>query len=239
MNGNSPRDNSDLPRPDPESLGPEPLGPEASAANGPTHKIGPWTRLSSRDIYENPWIKVREDQVLRPDGKPGIYGLVHFKNLAVGVVALDAQGRIVLVGQHRYPFDAYSWEIPEGGVLIGTETAEQGAQRELLEETGFSADRWDYLGRMELSNSATDETAHFFLARDLKSGQPNPDGTEELTVRLMDFKAAYQEAMEGVLTESLTVVALARAKYFLEREALRGHGQPQAEKPRGDEPRGE
>ena len=98
----------------------------------------PWTTLSSRLMYENPWIRVREDQVLRPDGQPGIYGVVEFKNRAVGVLPVDDEGCIWLVGQHRYPLNSYSWEIPEGG-SPQTEPPEETAQRELKEETGLSA----------------------------------------------------------------------------------------------------
>ncbi|MDB5047277.1 MAG: nudF 2 [Fibrobacteres bacterium] len=182
-------------------------------------KIGPWTRISGREVYDNPWIRVREDQVLHPDGSPGIYGTIHFKNIAIGVVALDDQGRVILVGQHRYPFDRYFWEIPEGGCPIGLETPEAAAVRELREETGYTAARWDYLGTLELSNSTTDEIAHMYLARDLSPGPAQPDASEEIAVKAMDFREAYRMSMEGGITESITVAAIARAKHFLDREA--------------------
>lgn len=182
--------------------------------------IGPWTRLSTRQVYENPWIRVSEDQILHPDGSPGIYGVVHFRNLAVGVVPLDAQGRIVLVGQYRYTMRGYSWEIPEGGCPEGKSTPEETARRELKEETGFTAARWDYLGCMALSNSATDEVAHLFLARQLTAGEAEPEASEELKTKALPFSEAYRMVMEGELTESLTVAAVARAHHFLERETL-------------------
>jgi 8-oxo-dGTP pyrophosphatase MutT (NUDIX family) len=185
-------------------------------------KIGPWTRLSSRKVYENPWISVREDQVLHPNGDPGIYGVVHFRNLAVGVVPLDAQGRVIMVGQYRYAMNGYAWEIPEGGAPEGT-TAEATAARELREETGFTAGRWDYLGCLALSNSATDEVAHLFLARDLVPGPDAPEASEELAVKTVGFEEACRMALEGELTESLTVVGLLRARHFL---ALEKQGAP-------------
>ncbi|MDQ3000683.1 MAG: NUDIX hydrolase [Fibrobacterota bacterium] len=188
-------------------------------ASDPPDKIGPWTRLSGREIYDNPWIRVREDQVLRPDGSPGIYGTVHFKNIAIAVVPIDKDGRVILVGQHRYPLNCYTWELPEGGCLIGKETPQEAAIRELREETGYSAARWDYLGGLELSNACTDEVAHLFLARDLAPGSQQLDATEEIAVKRMDFHEAYRMAMEGVFTESLTVASLARAAYFLDRES--------------------
>src|SRR5262245_61579297 len=135
----------------------------------PDPQRNPWTRLSRRTTYENPWITVYEDQVLRPDGQPGIYGMVHFKNLAVGVVALDDQDRVLLVGQYRYTLDRYSWEIPEGGAPAGEEPL-AAAQRELREETGCTASRWRELLRAHLSNSVSDELAILFLAQDLSAG---------------------------------------------------------------------
>jgi 8-oxo-dGTP pyrophosphatase MutT (NUDIX family) len=186
---------------------------------GAPGQIGPWTRLRRRLVYDNPWIRVHEDEVLRPDGKPGIYGTVHFKNLAVAVVPLDAQGRVILVGQHRYPLDRYIWEVPEGGCLQGREQPLEAAVRELREETGFAAARWDALGTLELSNACSDEIGHLFLARDLVPGPQDPDGDEKLEVKAVPFGEAWRMAMEGTLAESLTVAALARAKYFLDRES--------------------
>jgi hypothetical protein len=114
--------------------------PEDAAASPAPDRSNPWTTLSSRPVYDNPWIRVREDQVLRPDGLPGIYGVVQFKNRAVGVLPIDGEGRIWLVGQYRYPLKAYSWEIPEGG-SGPSETPEATAHRELREETGLIAGR--------------------------------------------------------------------------------------------------
>lgn len=187
-------------------------------APNPLDKIGPWTRLSGREVYDNPWIRVREDQVLHPDGSPGIYGTIHYKHIAVGVVPIDSQGRVILVGQHRYPFDRYFWEIPEGGCPIDRETPEASAARELREETGFAAARWDYLGTVELSNSTSDEHGHLYLARELSPGPVDHDASEQITVNRVDFQEAHRMAMEGAINESISVIAIARAKYFLDRE---------------------
>lgn len=200
--------------------------PPNSDARNSGKRLGPWTQLSVRETYDNPWIRVREDGILRPDGSPGIYGVIHYKNLAIGVVAIDAQGRVILVGQHRYPFDHYTWEIAEGGCPVGTEDPEVAAERELREETGYTAARWDYLGTMEVSNSTSDELAHFYLARELTPGPAEPDETEELAIKLLDFDQAYRQAMEGGLTESLTVAGLARAHYFLACERREGPKPP-------------
>src|SRR5947209_4353356 len=120
----------------------------------PRTRENPWTRLSRRLVYQNPWIVVYEDQVRRPDGHPGIYGVVHYQNRAVAVVAVDDQDRVLLVGQYRYPLDLYSWEIPEGGAGPGEDTLE-AARRELREETGFSASHWQEILRAHLSNSVS------------------------------------------------------------------------------------
>lgn len=194
-------------------------------------KIGPWTRLDSREIYENAWIRVREDRILHPDGTPGIYGVVHFKNIAVAVVALDAASRVLLVGQYRYSMGGYSWEIPEGGCPMGVDTPESAAARELREETGFTADRWDYLGCMALSNSVSDEVGHFFLARDLAAGAAQPDASEDLAVKSVDMEEAWRMAMEGELNESLTIAGLARARHFLALEEQGRAPNPYARRP--------
>lgn len=181
--------------------------------------IGPWQVLGSHAIYSNPWIQVREDQVRHPDGQPGIYGVVSFRNLAVGVVPLDRDGHVTLVGQHRYPLDYYSWEIPEGGCRIGMEKTEEAAIRELREETGMRASRLDYLGCFTLSNSVSDEIAHLYLARDLSPDPLDPDSTEILSLQKIPFAEACRQAEEGELNESLTTIALLRARRFLACEA--------------------
>jgi 8-oxo-dGTP pyrophosphatase MutT (NUDIX family) len=190
----------------------------------PGVKIGPWTRLSSREVYANPWIQVREDQILHPDGSPGLYGVVHMRNAAVGVVPVDEAGRVVLVGQYRYTMDAYSWELPEGAAHPGERSLQEAAARELREETGFSAARWDLLGLIQISNSVTDDMGHLFLARELSAGHAAPDPSEELAVKLVDLAEAHRMAMEGELTESLTVAGLARAVHFLAQERRKARG---------------
>jgi len=167
----------------------------------------PWTTLGTRPIYENPWIAVREDRVVRPDGKPGIYGVVHFKNKAVGVLPVDADGHVWLVGQYRYPLGAYSWEIPEGGGPEGEDPAET-ALRELREETGLTAGRIEPLGRSHLSNSVSDEVAYLFRATELSHGESDPEGTERLQVRRFDWPTAWAMVQNGQITDAMSVMAL-------------------------------
>jgi 8-oxo-dGTP pyrophosphatase MutT (NUDIX family) len=184
--------------------------------SGENEPINPWTPLSTRPVYENPWIKVREDQVLRPDGQPGIYGVVHYKNKAVGVLPVDEDGYVWLVGQYRYPLDLYSWEIPEGGGPEG-EDPEETARRELREETGLIAGQIEPLGRAHLSNSVSDEVAYLFRATNLTQGESEPEGTERLQVRRFDWPTAWAMVQEGTITDSMSVIALLH-------EALRRRG---------------
>ena len=166
-------------------------------------------RHTRRVAYENAWITVWHDEVTRPDGSPGIYGVVHFDNLAAGVVVIDADDRIVLVGQHRYTLDEESWEIPEGGVSPA-ETALAGIQRELREETGLTATDWRELCRLDLSNSVTDERAILFVASGLQHGDAEPDATESLQVRWVSFDEALAMTMDGRIRDVLSVVAIQR-----------------------------
>jgi 8-oxo-dGTP pyrophosphatase MutT (NUDIX family) len=170
-------------------------------------RVGPWVRRARTTVYENPWIRVHHDEVTRPDGSPGIYGVVHFRSRAVGAVVVDGEGRILLVGQHRYTLDRYSWEIPEGG-SPWDEDPLAGARRELAEETGFTARRWRELIRFTLSNSATDEEGVLFVATDLEAGTASPDPSEELAVRWVDLDAALAMVASGEIHDVMTQVGL-------------------------------
>ena len=182
-----------------------------------TQRVGPWRRLGRRVGYQNPWITIWHDDVTRPDGEPGVYGIVHFENSAVGVVAIDEQDRVVLVGQHRYAFDELSWEIPEGGSPLDEDSLE-GAKRELLEETGLRARTWREIGRWQLSNSVTDEAAVTYLATDLEQGEAQPEGSEDLEVRWVPFDEVMALIRSGEISDALTVLpmqalALERARH--------------------------
>jgi len=175
----------------------------------------PWQTIASEQVYDNPWITVREDRVIRPDGESGIYGVVHFKNIAVGVLAIE-EDYIYLVGQYRYPLETYSWEIPEGGCPEG-EAPLRAAQRELREETGLEAAGWRMLGEAYLSNSVADEYAVWFLATGLVPRERRPEGTERLDVRRLPLREAMEMALDGEITDALSLLAI--MSYALERRA--------------------
>ncbi|MXV17538.1 NUDIX domain-containing protein [Hufsiella ginkgonis] len=177
----------------------------------PQQEKNPWKTLSAKEIYDNPWIRVTEYLVINPGGGKGIYGKVHFKNLAIGVVALDEELNIWLVGQYRYVLNQYSWEIPEGGGPEGTDPLES-AKRELAEETGVTATQWSQLLVMHLSNSVSDEYAVIFLARDLQEGHAEPEETEDLQVKKVPLEEACQMVISGQITDSMSVAAILRTK---------------------------
>ena len=167
----------------------------------------PWQRVSRRVAYSNPWIEILHDDVIRPDGKPGIYGVVHFRHLAIGVVPLDADDRVLLVGQYRYTMDHYSWEIPEGGGDLDEEP-EAAARRELVEETGYSGGEWRELCRAELSNSVTDEVTVLFVASGLEAGTATPEGTEQLQLRWVPFDEVMAMMRRGEIADAMTILAI-------------------------------
>ena len=175
--------------------------------------VGPWRRRSRTSAYANPWIEVHHDEVDRPDGSPGIYGVVHFRNAAVGVVAVDDDGRILLVGQHRYTLDRYSWEIPEGGSPLDEDPA-AGVRRELAEETGYAAGSLRELFRFSLSNSVTDEVGVIYLATDLRAGTASPEPTEDLAIRWATLDEVLSEIDAGEIHDLMTIAGVTR--YALE-----------------------
>ncbi len=181
--------------------------PQPSSPSAESVQVGPWRRRNRRTAYENPWIQVFHDEVDRPDGSPGIYGVVHFRTRAVGVVAVDGLGRLLLVGQHRYSLDEYSWEIPEGGVDEG-ESLEAGARRELREETGVDATAWTQLCRITVSNSVTDERGAVFLAEGLTAGAAAPEATEDLATRWATLDEIEAEIARGDIHDIITIAGV-------------------------------
>lgn len=175
---------------------------------------GPWKTKNTKISYESPWIKVAHSEVITPGGSDGTYSTIHFKNLAIGIIPLDKEMNTWIVGQYRYPLRKYSWEIPEGGGKIGVDPIES-AKRELLEEVGLKANEWQLIQKMELSNSASDEIALIYLAKDLEQHQPNPDDNEDLEIKKVSFDKFYEMILSGEITDSLSVAAGLKIKLML------------------------
>lgn len=174
-----------------------------------------WKTIHKETTYENPWIRVEHRDVITPSGNPGIYGVVRFKNKAIGIVPVDDAGFIYLVGQYRYPLEEYSWEIPEGGGPLGEDPLAT-ARRELKEETGLTAERWRQIGRVHTSNSVTDEEGFIFLAQGLTPGDAQPEETEELVLKKVSLADAVDMVMRSEITDSISVCGILMAARILE-----------------------
>ncbi len=179
----------------------------------------PWITNSSEMVYESPWIKITKHDVLNPANKTATYSVVHFKGLAIGILALDNELNTWLVGQWRYPVNEYSWEIPEGGGALDVEPVES-AKRELKEETGIIAKNYTEIMRMHLSNSATDELAIIYIATGLSFENAEPEESEVLQLKKIPLNEAYQWVMEGKITDAITVAAVLKTKILLEKGLL-------------------
>lgn len=180
---------------------------------------GPWKTLKAEERYATPWISVSHHEIIDPSGREGIYGVVHFRNLAVGIIPLDADGNTWIVGQYRYPINAYSWEIIEGGAPRDQPPID-GAVRELREEAGIVAKHWTEVLRMDLSNSASDEEAIIYVAQGLTFFEPEPDHNEQLEIRKLPFHELVAMVVRGELRDSLTVAGVLKVDRLLRDGAL-------------------
>lgn len=171
----------------------------------------PWQVKKTKEIYENPWISLTHHDVINPANKEGIYGKIHFKNLAIGILPIDEDWNTWIVGQFRFPLNQYSWEIPEGGGKIGIDPL-ISAQRELKEETGIVAKNWEELLRIHTSNSVSDELGIIYLAKTLSFYDAEPDEDEDLTIRKVPFDEVVEMVLQGAITDSLSVAAVLKVK---------------------------
>jgi 8-oxo-dGTP pyrophosphatase MutT (NUDIX family) len=181
--------------------------------------LNTWTTLSEEVKFETPWIKVTKYDVLNPAGKEGVYGVVSFKNLAIGILPIDTEGNTWLVGQWRYPLKQYSWEIPEGGCPLGTQPYDT-AVRELKEETGLVAKNIVELARLHTSNSVCDEYGYLYLATGLHQEVAEPEENEDLRLKKIPFEEAYRMVMTGEITDSLSMIAILKAKILIESKQI-------------------
>jgi len=179
----------------------------------------PWKILDTKDVYDSPWIQVTKHNVLNPSNQPGTYSVVHFKNLAIGILPLDEQYNTWIVGQYRFPLKRYTWEIPEGGGERDIPAVES-AKRELSEEVGIAAKKWTKIQEFDPSNASTDERAIVFVAQDLSFHEAHPDDNEQLVVKKLPFSALYDLAVKGEITDSLSLVAILKTKLLMDQNKL-------------------
>jgi 8-oxo-dGTP pyrophosphatase MutT (NUDIX family) len=184
------------------------------------NNLNSWKTLTSQLVYESAWIAVNKHETINPAGNPAIYSVVNFKNLAIGIIPLSEDGYTWLVGQWRYPLNAYSWEIPEGGGPLGEEPVKT-AERELKEETGIVASHFEEIMQLDLSNSATDEHAHVFLATGLSFEEAEPEESEDLQVKKVHINEAFEMVLKGEITDAISVAAIFKVKYLLENSLQR------------------
>lgn len=183
------------------------MGPERDAPESP------WRTLGERQIYRNPWLEVVEYSVVRPDGQPGIYGVVNPGDNA-SIVALDASEQIYVVGDFCYPLQRFQWSIPTGRVEDGEDPA-SAARRELVEEAGITAERWELLGVFDLTPGICTQASYIYLARELTIGQPRPEGTEAFTLRRLPLRDALAQCMSGEIRNAVSVLGILRAWHLL------------------------
>lgn len=174
----------------------------------------PWKTLSTKEVYNNAWIQIKHNEVINPGGGKGIYGLVHFHNIAVGILPLDKEYNTWIVGQYRYALGQYSWEMPEGGSLLEDNPLDS-AKRELKEEAGIVAQKWTKLMDFYTSNSVTDEYAVCYIAQGLTFEEAEPEETEDLLVRKLPFKELFDMTMRGEIKDSLTVAAVLKTQFLI------------------------
>ena len=174
----------------------------------------PWITKKTNEIYQNPWIKVEEHEIINPAGNDGIYGTIHFKNKAMAIIPIDRDRNTWLVGQYRYPLHQYSWEVPMGGGPIGEDLL-KSAMRELKEETGLTAKKWTEIMKIHTSNSVTDEEGIVYLAEDLTQGESEFDETEILHIRKLPFAEVLEMVMNGLITDGISIAGILKAARIL------------------------
>ena len=173
----------------------------------------PWRVKGVRRSFENNWFHIDEHDVIHPGGAPGVYGVICVRRVAVGVLPIEEDGTVHLVGQWRFPLGRYSWEMPEGGAEPG-EPPLECARRELAEETGLRADRMEPILEMDLSNSLSNERAVIYLATELSQGVAQPEPTEVLKRRRAPFRDVLERVVDGRIRDSMTVAGILRAHHM-------------------------
>ncbi len=184
-----------------------------------SNEKNPWTILRTETKYDNPWLYVQEHQVLNPVGNQGIYGVVHIKHYAVAILPLDENYNTWIVGQHRFPFDSFEWEIIEGGCPEGSLPLDT-AKRELKEEAGLEAERYELILEMQLSNSKTDEISYSYIAKGITFTGAEPEEDEQLTIRKVPFSELYEMCLNGTIKDALSIATVLKAKVLIDEKKI-------------------
>ncbi len=179
----------------------------------------PWIVKSKKIVYDNAWVQIQHHEVINPSGGDGIYGVVHFKNYAIGIIPIDENGYTWLVGQYRYPLDVYSWELPEGGGPLEDDPLES-AKRELREEVGITANKWTKIMDIHTSNSITDELGFVYVAQDLTFGETEHEEVEEIVIRKVHFNELVDMIMNGQITDSITIASVLKLQLLINKGAF-------------------
>jgi ADP-ribose pyrophosphatase len=174
----------------------------------------PWETVESEVVYSNNWVEVKHNKVINPVGNDGIYGIVHFKNIAAAIIPIDAEMNTYLVGQFRYPLNEYSWEVPMGGSPLA-ESPIEGAKRELKEETGLVAEKWTEIAKIHTSNCVCDEVGYVYLAENISQHESVPDETEQLAIKKLPFSEVLNMVMENRITDSISQIAILKVARIL------------------------
>ena len=174
-----------------------------------------WQLKKSKRVYSSEWMRVRQDDVIRADGSDGVYSVVELKG-GVGVVAVNNKKEIRLVGQYRFATDTYSWEIPKGSLdkFENPEKPLDAAKRELEEETGLFAKKWEELTMVHTLMGYSNDKVYLFLATDLKQNKPHPDEVEDITIKFVTIQAFKNMVKKKEITDATSIAAVLLAETF-------------------------
>jgi 8-oxo-dGTP pyrophosphatase MutT (NUDIX family) len=179
----------------------------------------PFKKIEEKIVYENKWITVKHADIITPKNTNGIYGTVHFKNYAIGIIPIDKNGYTYLVGQYRFALENYSWEIPEGGGPLNEDIL-NSAKRELQEEVGFFAQKWTKIAELNTSNSVTDEVGIIFVAQDLEQTNTAHEETEELQIKKIHLSDAIDWALNGKIKDAIALIGLLKLKILIDNKTI-------------------
>ena len=166
----------------------------------------PFQTVASHIAWSCPWYRVWQDEIITPDGQPGVYNVVE-KDDAVWIVPFTAEGEVLMVYQYRYTIDEWCWEVPAGSVKPG-QTPEETAREELREEVGGQGGELTYIGRFFLANGICNEVGHIFLALGVTPGEPNHEAAEVMHVHRVPIAKALAMARAGEISDGPSALAL-------------------------------